>query len=92
MSVAKLKKVGGSTAIFLPPALLRHLNLRDGSDVSVEAVNGRIVIAPHRMTRGRIGFSARMAMCDFSKPPSKARQAEDEQWLNQPCVGREAEL
>ena len=37
----------------------------------------------------RIGLTARLAMCDFSKPLAPERKAEDEAWFNDDRVGRE---
>ena len=35
----------------------------------------------------RLGLTRRLAMCDFSKPLSPERKAEDEAWLNDGRVG-----
>lgn len=48
MNTATLRAVGGSVSINLPPALLRTLGLRAGSQVAVAVEGGRLVLSPKR--------------------------------------------
>lgn len=84
MHKAKLRTVGGSTMVAIPPAALQALDLGPNSDVEIHIENNRLVIEPRR-TKGRMGLAARLAMCDFSKPVT----AQERELLGAPRVGRE---
>lgn len=84
MHKAKLRTVGGSTMVAIPPAALQALDLGPNSDVEIHVEDDRLVIEPRR-TKGRIGLAARLAMCDFSKPEA----ADEREILDAPRVGRE---
>jgi len=43
----KLRKVGGSVMIAVPPTVLKQLGLDTESDVSLSVENGRLVIEAH---------------------------------------------
>lgn len=47
---AKLRKVGGSTMVAIPTALLDALSLRPDAEVSMTLSGGELVIAPVRDT------------------------------------------
>lgn len=83
MRSATLRQSGGSIIVSLPKPFLDQLGLKAEEAVSIELVNGQIVIAPRRT--GRIGLDARLAMCDFAKPET----ADERQWLDAPAVGDE---
>ncbi len=84
MHKAKLRAVGGSTMVAIPPAILEALDLRPNSDVAIHVENHRLVIEPQRR-KGRIGLAARLAMCDLKKPVSDDEAA----WDRIPRAGRE---
>lgn len=84
MHTAKLRSVGGSTMVAIPPHIMEELRLAPNSTVGLTIERGKIVIRP-KPRRGRIGLKARLAMCDFSKP---ALQKERE-WVTGARVGRE---
>ena len=88
MPNVKLRKVGGSVSVAIPPSVLEALSLTVGTEMRVEIDNGRVVLAP-ASPRGRIGIAARLAQCDFSKPRGKAEQAEIDAWQGNKPVGRE---
>lgn len=80
---ARLRKVGGSVMLAIPPALLDSLDLRpDGTvDLSVEA--GRLMVDP-RPAR-RYALDELLASCD----PAAESEDEARDWLDAPGVGRE---
>ena len=88
MQKVKLRKVGGSTTVALPPHVLTALSLAVGNEVNVEVVNGRVIMEPvahrHKPTMAEL-----LAQCDFSKPYTKAERAEMDAWERMPAVGNE---
>ena len=81
---AKLRSVGGSTMVAIPPNFMEQLQLRANETVGVSLEAGKIVIRPHP-NKGRIGLKARLKMCNFSKRMT----ANEREWINAPRVGRE---
>ncbi len=84
MHTAKLRSVGGSTMVAIPPHIIEELRLGPNSTVRLTVERGKIVIRP-QPRKGRIGLKARLAMCDFSKK----MKAEDREWANGPRAGSE---
>jgi antitoxin ChpS len=85
MSTAKLRSVGGSTMVAIPPAVLKSIKIGPNSEVSIRVDDGRIIIeAVHRPT-GRVGLAERLARCDFSQPIS----SEEQSWVQSSRIGRE---
>lgn len=84
MHTAKLRSVGGSTMVAIPPHIIEELRLGPNSTVGLTVERGKIVIRP-QPRKGRIGLKARLAMCDFSKKMTE----EDREWANGPRAGRE---
>ncbi len=84
MHTAKLRSVGGSTMVAIPPHIMEELRLAPNATVSLTIERGKIIICP-QARKGRMGLKARLAMCDYSKPIS--REARD--WVTGPRAGRE---
>jgi len=83
MHTTHLRKVGGSVMLAVPRAILDVLGLRPGTEVSIGFERGCLVVEPPK--RPRYTLDELLAQCD-----SKARRSkEDQQWLNNPPVGRE---
>ncbi len=82
--IAKLRSVGGSTMVAIPPNFMEQLQLRANETVGVSLEAGKIVIRP-QPNKGRIGLKARLKMCDFSKRIT----TKEREWINAPRVGRE---
>ena len=80
---AKLRRVGGSVMVALPPALLETVSLTAGREVVVSVEGGRLVIEPQQ--RRRYTLAELLAQCD----PRPRRSAKDQDWLKAPAVGRE---
>lgn len=83
-TIAKLRKVGGSTTLTIPRGIGQELGLKPDSTVGLIVEDGALVIRP-KAGRGRIGLKARLAMCDFTKPRTK----EEREWIDAPRVGNE---
>jgi len=83
MATAKLRKVGGSLMLAIPPALLDELGV--GADAAVDLVvrGDELVMRP---TRKRYTLDELLARCDPAAPYSD----EDRAWLDGGPVGREA--
>jgi antitoxin ChpS len=83
MHTAKLRKVGGSVMLAVPPALLDVLHLAPGANVGLTVENGRLVIEPP--SRPRYTLAELLAASDYSQP----QPAEEREWVDAPAVGRE---
>ncbi len=81
--IAKLRRVGGSVMVALPPALLETVSLAAGREVVVSVESGRLVIEPQN--RPRYTLAQLLAQCD----PHARRSAKDRDWVETPAVGRE---
>lgn len=82
MNVTILRKVGGSTMVAVPRALLEQLNIKAGSLVGLELERGRIVIEPQ--SRPRYSLNELLAKCDPS-----SELANDREWLDSTAIGTE---
>lgn len=83
MHTTKLRKVGGSVMLAVPPALLDLLHLSAGVKVGITVDGDRLVVEPH--PRPRYTLDELLAQCDVSAEPA----AEDQDWLDAEPVGRE---
>ncbi len=83
MFTTRLRKVGGSIMLTVPPAILDLLHLQAGTTVGLSVDGGRLVIEP----APRPGFSLTelLAQCDASAEMSE----EDRAWLESKPVGSE---
>ena len=83
MAVAKLRKIGGSTMVAIPPALLEQLEL--GPEQQIELIVEGEQIVMRRRKRPKYKLADLLAQCDYTIPMS----AEEREWLDMPSVGRE---
>lgn len=83
MHTTKLRKVGGSTMLAIPPTLLEVLHLQAGARVGLAVENGRLVIEP--TTRQRYTMAELLAKSDYSGCRSK----DEREWTASPAAGRE---
>lgn len=61
-----LKKMGNSTALIVPPPVLRDLGMRVGQHLTLDTTSdGKIVLTPKR----KYVLSELIAQCDLSAPP-----------------------
>ena len=78
-----LKKMGNSTALIVPPPVLRDLGIKAGQPMSIETTaDGRIVITPKR----KFTLAQMLAQCDPKAPPPADLTA----WETARPVGGEA--
>jgi antitoxin ChpS len=80
---ARLRKVGGSVMVAIPPAVLAELKLKPDTDVDISVKAGQLVINPPRRKR--------YTLDQLLKEGRKAKNLKfkDEAWINMPRVGRE---
>jgi antitoxin ChpS len=83
MYITRLKKVGGSVMLAVPPAVLKTLALSADSEVGMTIDNGRLVIEPQK--RPRYSLEELLAQCD----PHAEMSEEDREWIDAPAVGKE---
>ncbi len=79
---AKLRKVGGSVMLAVPPAMLDELGVGAESVVGLVVKSGKLVVEPKR--RKRYTLQELIARCD-----PKAPFEEDRSWVTDGAVGRE---
>ena len=83
MYTTKLRKVGGSVMLAVPPALLDLLGLRTGAGVHIAVEDGRLIVAPR--TRPSYSLKELLAQCDANAPADDP----DRTWLEARPVGNE---
>jgi antitoxin component of MazEF toxin-antitoxin module len=81
-----IKKWGNSLATRIPKAVVDSIDLRLDQEVEIEAVNGRIIITPLK-TKKEYKLEELLSQC---KPGSINLSSEDQEWLNDDPVGKEA--
>lgn len=83
MHTTKLRKVGGSMMLAVPPALLDLLELRAGATVGVTIDDGRLIVEPR--PRRRYALDELLAECDATA----GRDPDEHEWLETGPVGDE---
>lgn len=83
MYTTRLKKVGGSIMLAVPPAVLKTLELSTDSEVGMTIDNGCLIIEPQK--RPRYSLEELLAQCD----PYAETSEEDREWIDAPVVGKE---
>ena len=83
MHTTNLRKVGGSTMLAVPPAILDLLHLHAGTTVGLTVDHGRLVVEP--TPRPRYSLDELLAQCDASADVS----VEDRTWVDSTPVGSE---
>lgn len=79
----KLRKVGGSIMLAIPPTVLEMLHLHPGAEVGLTIDAGHLVVDPH--TRPNYTLDELLAQCDSQADIT----AEDRAWLDDEPTGRE---
>jgi antitoxin ChpS len=79
----KLRKVGGSVMLAIPPAVLEMLQLRSGEAVGLSVDAGHLVVDPH--VGPHYTLDELLAQCDASADIT----AQDRIWLDGKPVGGE---
>jgi antitoxin ChpS len=83
MHTTKLRKVGGSIMLAVPPVLLNLLQLSAGATVAVDVEDGRLVVEPR--PRHRYTLEELLAASDYSQP----QPSEEREWVDAPAAGGE---
>ncbi|HED3851627.1 AbrB/MazE/SpoVT family DNA-binding domain-containing protein [Enterobacter soli] len=83
MFTTRLKKVGGSVMLAVPPAVLKTLGLSTNSEVGMTIDNGCLIIEPQK--RPRYLLEELLAQCDSHAEISE----EGREWIDAPAVGKE---
>ena len=83
MHITKLRKVGGSVMLAVPPALLDILHLQPGAKVGIAVESGRLVVEPQK--RRRYTLDELITQCN----PKARRTKEEREWLDSKPVGGE---
>lgn len=83
MATVTLRSLGGSVVLAVPKQILGMMHLGAGSQVDVDLVGGKLVVAPRE--KPRYSLAELLEECDFSLPMTSA----DQVWLDAPNVGSE---
>lgn len=83
MHTTRLRKVGDSVVLTVPPAILDQLQLQAGARVGLAVDHSCLVVSPQPMPHYTL--AELLAACD----DSAAVSAEEREWLDGPAVGRE---
>ncbi len=83
MHITKLRKVGGSVMLAVPPPLLEILRAQSGDEVGISVENDRLIAEPQR--RRRYTLDELLAQCH----PRAAQTDEEREGLGDKPVGRE---
>lgn len=83
MPTTRLRKVGGSSMIALPPAALEALRLKPGSVVTLTIRDGSLVVEPQARPLYRL--EDLLAQCEIEAEMSQ----EDKDWIHEQPKGRE---
>ena len=82
MTTAKLRKVGGSTMLAIPPSILDEMHLSATAAVDLSVKQGALVVKP---SRARYTLDHLLSEHEAAKPAAK----KDRAWLDAPAAGRE---
>lgn len=83
MTTMTLRNLGGSIVVTLPKRMLNMMNLQAGSQVSIEALDGKLII--ESKAKPHYSLVELLAQCDLTQSLS-----EDEKiWLNDGMTGAE---
>ena len=80
---AKLRKVGGSVMLAIPPALLDELGIAADAAVGLSVESGRLIVEPKG--RRRYSLDELLEQCDPGAPRPRA----DRDWIAGAPAGRE---
>lgn len=83
MYTTRLKKVGGSVMLAVPPAVLKTLGLQPDSEVGVTIDKGCLIVEPQK--RPHYSLAELLAQCD----PQVELSEEDREWIDGPAAGKE---
>ena len=62
-----VRKIGNSTGMIIPAAIIKKLDLKEGDRVDIQDENGRIIIVPTK-SKPKYSLTELLAKCDESAP------------------------
>jgi antitoxin ChpS len=80
---ARLRRIGGSVVLTIPPALLDALDLDAGAGLWLSVKAGRLVVEP--INRQGYALDELLSRCR----PGRRRPSEDRAWTSDSPAGRE---
>lgn len=80
---ARLRKVGGSVMVAIPPAILDELDLKPDAAVDLMVKSGKLWVEPS--VRPRFTLDELLAQCRADAP----MDSDERDWLDKPATGRE---
>ena len=80
---AKLRRVGGSILVAIPPALLEQLDLASDAPVALSVEGRKLIVEPAERPR----YSLSGLLAETRK--SRRRRSKDVPWVSGPRAGRE---
>lgn len=83
MTTVTLRTLGGSVVLAVPKQILGLMRLSAGSQVDVDVVGGKLVVAPRQ--KPQFTLAELLEQCDFSKPLTDGER----EWLAADDVGME---
>lgn len=83
MHKTRLRRVGGSVMLAVPPAILDMLRVTAGSEVGMSVEGGQLVVSPSPRPRYRL--EELLARCDAAAGPDPG----DREWLESGPAGNE---
>ena len=81
--IARLRKVGGSVMLTIPPALLDALQLKPDASVDMSVKAGKLLVEPN--VRPRYTLDDLLSQCSSDA----AETVEERAWIDAPAAGRE---
>lgn len=84
MTGARLRRVGGSTMLAIPPEILESLSLSAGSSLDLTVTDG---VLTARLAKPR--YSLQQLLAEEQAAGVDALAGVDQEWLDAPPVGRE---
>ena len=80
---ARLRKVGGSVMVAIPPAMLDELDLKPDASVDMTVKSGKLML--EASARPRFTLDELLAQCRSDGP----MDSEERDWLDKPATGHE---
>ena len=62
-----VRKIGNSTGMIIPAAIIKKLDLKEGDRVDIQDEDGRIIIVPTK-NKPKYSLTELLAKCDESAP------------------------
>jgi antitoxin ChpS len=83
MPTARLRTLGGSTIVAIPPALLSQIGLAAGGKIEISIEGDQLVLRKPARVKPRYTLAELLAQCEPG--PFEV----DQEWMDAPAVGKE---